>query len=40
MLYNALFSYRNLRDGLGGPPVIPDANAKDGEKKDEGEKAE
>ena len=24
MLYNALFSYRNLRDGLGGPPVISD----------------
>jgi len=38
MLYNALFSYRNLRDGLGGPPVIPDPNAKDDEKGDDGEK--
>ncbi|MGH6909153.1 MAG: M14 family zinc carboxypeptidase [Phenylobacterium sp.] len=23
MLYNALFSYKDLRQGLGGPPVIP-----------------
>jgi hypothetical protein len=30
MLYNALFSYKNLRQGLGGPPVIPpDEPAKD-----------
>ena len=35
MLYNALFSYKDLRAGLGGPPVIPDPNAKDDEKKDE-----
>ncbi|MGZ6018218.1 MAG: hypothetical protein ACXWKO_06075, partial [Phenylobacterium sp.] len=34
MLYNALFSYKHLRMGLGGPPVIPDPNAKDDEKKD------
>jgi hypothetical protein len=32
MLYNALFNLKNLRDGLGGPPVIPDPNAKDDEK--------
>jgi len=39
MLYNALFSYKDLRTGLGGPPVIPDPNAKDDEKKpDEAEK--
>ncbi|HEY3950495.1 M14 family zinc carboxypeptidase [Phenylobacterium sp.] len=43
MLYNALFSYRDLRQGLGGAPVIPDPNAKadekkDGDKKDEAEK--
>jgi hypothetical protein len=39
MLYNALFSYHDLRQGLGGPPVIPDPNAKDkedAEKKTEG----
>jgi hypothetical protein len=35
MLWNALFSYKDLRAGLGGPPVIPDPNAKDDEKKDE-----
>jgi hypothetical protein len=41
MLYNALFSYHDLRQGLGGPPVIPDPNAKDDEKKDaDKEKAE
>jgi hypothetical protein len=34
MLYNALFSYHDLRQGLGGPPVIPDPNAKDDDKKD------
>jgi len=33
MLYNALFSYKHLRAGLGGPPVIPDPNAP--EKKDD-----
>ena len=38
MLYNALFSYKDLRMGLGGPPVIP-PEKKDDEKKDEdGEK--
>lgn len=41
MLYNALFSYRDLRQGLGGAPVIPDPNKDekpegDGEKKAEG----
>ncbi|MFI4964501.1 MAG: hypothetical protein ACHP9T_03955, partial [Caulobacterales bacterium] len=35
MLYNALFSYKTLRAGLGGPPVLPDPNAKDDEKKDD-----
>jgi hypothetical protein len=34
MLYNALFSYKDLRTGLGGPPVIPDPNAKEEEQKD------
>jgi len=34
MLYNALFSYKDLRMGLGGPPVIP-PEKKDDEKKDE-----
>jgi len=24
MLYNALFSYKGLRNDLGGPPVMPD----------------
>ncbi|MBS0363095.1 MAG: hypothetical protein JSR98_17090, partial [Proteobacteria bacterium] len=41
MLYNALFSYKTLRAGLGGAPVIPDPNAKedkDADKKDEAEK--
>jgi hypothetical protein len=34
MLYNALFSYKQLRQGLGGPPVIPpDEPAKDDEDK-------
>jgi hypothetical protein len=37
MLYNALFSYKDLRQGLGGPPVLPDPNAKDDEKKEGGE---
>jgi hypothetical protein len=23
MLFNALFNYKDLRSGLGGPPVIP-----------------
>jgi hypothetical protein len=38
MLYNALFSYKNLRQGLGGPPVIPpDEPAKeDGEEQKSG----
>ena len=41
MLWNALFSYKTLRDGLGGPPTIPDPDAKkDDEKKDADEKAE
>ncbi len=40
MLYNALFSYKNLRDGLGGPPTLPDPNAKDEKKDDEEKKAE
>jgi len=40
MLYNALFSYKDLRAGLGGPPVIPDPNAKDDDKKDADEKPE
>lgn len=35
MLYNALFSYKDLRQGLGGPPILPDPNAKDDDKKDE-----
>jgi len=34
MLYNALFSYKDLRLGLGGPPVIP-PDKPDDEKKDE-----
>jgi hypothetical protein len=34
MLYNALFSYKQLRQGLGGPPVTPpDEPAKDDEEK-------
>ncbi len=40
MLYNALFSYKDLRAGLGGAPVIPDPNApekKDGDEKKDGE---
>ena len=37
MLWNALFSYRDLRQGLGGAPVIPDPTKED-EKKDEAEK--
>src|SRR6202012_660485 len=37
MLYNALFSYKDLRTGLGGPPTIPDPNVKDDDKKDEGD---
>jgi hypothetical protein len=36
MLWNALFSYKDLRAGLGGAPLIPDPN-KDDEKKDDGE---
>jgi len=40
MLYNALFSYKDLRTGLGGPPVIPDPNARDDDKKDAEEKPE
>jgi len=35
MLYNALFNYKNLRDGLGGPPVIAD---KDDDKPAEADK--
>jgi hypothetical protein len=37
MLYNALFSYKQLRQGLGGPPVIPpDEPAKDDEEQKAG----
>jgi hypothetical protein len=43
MLWNALFSYRTLRDGLGGPPVIPDPDApkaQEGDEKGEAQKTE
>jgi hypothetical protein len=37
MLYNALFNYKDLRAGLGGPPVIPpDEPATDDEEKKAG----
>jgi hypothetical protein len=40
MLYNALFSYKDLRTGLGGPPVIPDPNAPEKKDDDAEKKAE
>ncbi|HLZ74022.1 M14 family zinc carboxypeptidase [Phenylobacterium sp.] len=40
MLYNALFSYKDLRMGLGGPPVIPDPNAPEKKDDDADKKAE